>query len=213
MFNQLNEEIHSDNDNIGLPNNVARRISKFDFQSFHNYGCFCNFDFDEKHYGSPVDEYDHTCKLLVDGYECIGVDNEICDIDNNDYISAAGFGNIYGGADALVAECEINDTPCKVHLCKVESYFTYKMLSLMMIEMVFPDFTEFTAPNFDKEVMCIRKINGNDGAEASDKDCCGNYPFRFPYKTKGGDRGCCGSKTFDAVNLMCCEDGKPSISC
>lgn len=38
--------------------------------------------------------------------------------------------------------------------------------------------------------------------------CCGDYPQRFPYNPKWGQRQCCGQKTFDAKHLQCCPSGK-----
>lgn len=44
------------------------------------------------------------------------------------------------------------------------------------------------------------------------KTCCGKYPKRFPYTTKG-ERGCCGQKTFNAYVFHCCEENFISLSC
>ena len=32
----------------------------------------------------------------------------------------------------------------------------------------------------------------------SEKACCSDYPTRFTYKSYGGDRQCCGNKTYRA---------------
>lgn len=44
------------------------------------------------------------------------------------------------------------------------------------------------------------------------KTCCGSYPNRFPYTTRG-ERGCCGQKTFNSLVFHCCEEDVISLSC
>ena len=41
--------------------------------------------------------------------------------------------------------------------------------------------------------------------------CCGSYPDRFPYKTKGGERHCCGAKTFNSQFFTCCDQESSEI--
>ena len=48
------------------------------------------------------------------------------------------------------------------------------------------------------------------------QDCCGQYPQRFPYRTQGGDRGCCENPngagvTYNANFLQCCADGSTLV--
>lgn len=35
-------------------------------------------------------------------------------------------------------------------------------------------------------------------------ECCGEYPYRHPYKPEEGLKGCCGSKTYSTRLLTCC---------
>ena len=45
----------------------------------------------------------------------------------------------------------------------------------------------------------------------SDKQCCGDHPNRFPYKSVGvnGDqRRCCGSITYNPLLLDCCSNNE-----
>ena len=40
--------------------------------------------------------------------------------------------------------------------------------------------------------------------------CCGVYPYRYPYHSNGGQRECCGVKTFEVGGLKkCCDDNVP----
>merc|ERR1719197_134278 len=34
--------------------------------------------------------------------------------------------------------------------------------------------------------------------------CCGDYPERFPYNSDGGEKQCCGQKTYYKSVLQCC---------
>ena len=60
---------------------------------------------------------------------------------------------------------------------------------------------------FDTEVECI-----STGSK-SVRQCCGEYPDRFPFKTLDGLRSCCGDKTFKTGIYMCCSDGSVAVSC
>jgi len=35
-------------------------------------------------------------------------------------------------------------------------------------------------------------------------ECCGEYPYRHPYKPEEGLKGCCGNKTYSTKLLTCC---------
>merc|ERR1712127_924839 len=62
---------------------------------------------------------------------------------------------------------------------------------------------------FDVAANCPRKI----GLDNSPLECCGEYPPRFPYKTKDGQRGCCFDKTYDVELQECCMDYSLSLVC
>ena len=67
----------------------------------------------------------------------------------------------------------------------------------------------FVENGWTQDTDCERKIGT---IETSDKACCGAYPFRFPYKTLGGDRKCCAgtgvySTTYNEDFNICCTDG------
>ena len=69
------------------------------------------------------------------------------------------------------------------------------------------------AGNFDSDASCT--INRN---APSEKQCCGTYPGRFPYRTSSAgdgvvDRGCCVDKTYASNNMECCDDGSVMLSC
>ena len=40
--------------------------------------------------------------------------------------------------------------------------------------------------------------------------CCGIYPYRYPYHSNGGARQCCGVKTYEVGGgKKCCKDNVP----
>lgn len=57
---------------------------------------------------------------------------------------------------------------------------------------------------FDEEHLSGRII--------PDKMCCGEYPKRFPFMTKGGQRACCDKRTYDTSKFECC-DARVAVNC
>lgn len=47
----------------------------------------------------------------------------------------------------------------------------------------------------------------------NERQCCGRYPDRFPYKPKSGMTECCGWRTYDTRILNCCGDLSLEMSC
>ena len=63
--------------------------------------------------------------------------------------------------------------------------------------------------SFDVATQCVSKA----GVQ-SEKDCCGDFPNRFPFRTMSGSRECCGSTTFNNAILQCCaSDNTVGIAC
>lgn len=64
---------------------------------------------------------------------------------------------------------------------------------------------------FDPKEMCLGKVGNGE----SEKDCCGKYPKRFPFKMMEGERGCCGHRTYNTFALECCDEdsGQVKSSC
>lgn len=175
----------------------------------NKYGCWCYFDSDHgKGKSQPVDDVDAICKMLHEGYECAILDaeeaGEECVPWEADYDAAAA------GFETIVEECQVRNadkSACSINACIVEQWFIVSV------------FQSFIGGNQHREDYL--HVNGFDtdsecptrkGA-ASDHSCCGLYPFRHPFKTYGGARSCCGSKTYDNSILSCCGDEKVRLSC
>ena len=205
-------------------------------EKIDNYGCWCYFqDNHGKGKGSPMNAVDEQCKILQDGYSCIVMDYEASHEEGKGggcvpwevkYTSATGLGMLANsnfdeeGDDetnsatleyALRKKCRKanRNSNCAARACVVENYFVLSMVKLFLNGTVFDPSLLHELGHFDPNVMCTIK----SGHFYSEKKCCGDYPIRFPYKTNGGDRGCCAGNTFNSVIMDCCEDGEVRITC
>lgn len=190
--------------------------------SINSYGCWCYFQEDHgKGRGSPVNEVDNQCKILQDGYSCILMDaeaeGEVCTPWDVKYNSASGLGMLASDSqdnatleDSLRYKCKRMNkkSNCAARTCMVENYFVVRMVRLFLHGVAFDPSIKHSLGAFDPKEDCPTK----EGVK-SDKECCGSYPLRFPYKHLNGDRGCCGEKTFNTNVLMCCDDNTVKISC
>lgn len=176
------------------------------------YGCWCYFDPENfsKGKGKPVSEVDAFCKTLMEGYECCRIDAEMegdaeeCLGWEVDYATGA-----QGSIDTIIADCNIRNTGnnCAIRACIVEGFF---------VNNIFQAF--FGGSGIDASLQHVNGFQVDDQCptqqgQKSEKECCGIYPYRHSFKTYGGGRSCCGSKTYDVSILTCCADGKPRLSC
>jgi len=178
------------------------------FDNIDGYGCWCYFDDNHGRGRShPVNEMDALCKYLVEGYDCAIIDadlegaTEACIPWEVSY-TAASIG------DNVVEECnEHNTDNCAIRACIVESTFATSVFRLM-ISGAQLDMSAKHANGFDVDANCP-----TTQGTPSEKECCGTYPYRHPYKTYGGQRSCCGHKTYDVTILNCCPSGKVKLNC
>ena len=191
-----------------------------DLEDIDNYGCWCHFAENWTYgRGNPVDEYDMECQKVLRGYECIRMD----DVDENggpstcvpyelNYDEPLNIDHTFTD-EFLISTCTNNnnngnDAFCKIRSCIVESFFV-RNIALLDNSNLQPN-PSFRADNgFDFDATC-----GVHAPGASGKACCGSYPTRFPYQTRGGDIQCCQNKhVYNDVLFNCCQDGTVEISC
>jgi len=191
-------------------------------ESINSYGCWCYFQDDHgKGKGTPANEVDNQCKILHDGYTCILMDAELegeeCTPWDVQYNSASGLGLLASDdannatlEDALRFKCKkVNKkSNCAARACMVENYFVVRMVRLFLHSVQFDPSLKHDLGLFDPKVDCPTK----EGVK-SEKECCGEYPLRFPYKHLNGDRACCVDRTYNTNVLMCCDDGSVKIVC
>lgn len=190
-----------------------------DMGKLNGYGCWCYFETDHgSGRGHPIDEIDHFCKTLHDGYSCIIIDSsdDTNNIDSECVPWAVPYNSAFGGGimtrmdmDTIVRECEVQNPPgtCEAETCKVEGWF---------VQSYFIYGTSGGTINASHEHR-----NGFDSRDAcpistgvkSDKKCCGDQPLRFPYKTYDDSRQCCQGHTFNANLYVCCGDGSVRMNC
>ena len=185
----------------GFSGQIGKTIS-----NLNEYGCWCYFG--EAHgrgKAQPVDAIDEMCKILAHGYECAMRDAEeegtTCIPWEVDYIAAVG-----GMPSGLTIEEEcVNVNPpgnnCAVRACTIEGSFVANLLDAFMTGNGM-DFSNKHSNGFKVKDSCVAK---KAGGGPTNKECCGSYPDRFPYKTSGGNRKCCGNRTYNTLTLKCCD--------
>jgi hypothetical protein len=189
---------------------IVSMIGADAFDNIDGYGCWCYFD-DEHGKGKshPVNEIDAFCKALHEGYECA-----IIDADNEGDLEACIPWEVFyvpgaiGETDQIVSDCESrNDNNCATRACIIETQFVTSMFRFTISGGSMDDSAKHEN-GFDVEENCP-----TTPGSPSEKDCCGHYPYRHPFKTYGGQRSCCGMKTYDITVLNCCPNGKVRVNC
>lgn len=178
------------------------------------YGCWCNFD--EDHYkgkGTPVNSIDGHCKALVLGYECIIMDGEAENVTcDTPWAEAYVPHNVaLTATTSVIDQCAANNAGnnCHIRACIVEGTFTEVIFADFINSVVYDPNYKHGGAFFDPAVNCV--LGGGSG-EASEKDCCGDYPFRFPFKTFNDERQCCGQKTYNIFNHCCADEGTSTLA-
>ena len=70
------------------------------------------------------------------------------------------------------------------------------------------DFYDFDHANECKVSSGSGNSGGNSGGNGNGEnklECCGSYPNRFEFLTRGGARSCCGSVTYNPNQHDCCN--------
>lgn len=177
--------------------------------NINDYGCWCYF---EDHHGSGrgpvVNDVDLFCRALHQGYDCAIMDG----IDTNDPCVpwSVGYTSRPSNVNDIVTQCqdENQHSQCSINACIVEAYF---VINIFQSFLAGNQHSEIFLHNngFDVDVNCP-VIHG----QASDKECCGEYPFRHPYKTLDGGRACCNSETYLVDGFYeCCSNSYLSVAC
>ena len=178
-------------------------------RNMNEYGCWCYFGDDHgRGKGQPQDAIDEMCKVLHDGYECAMRDAEeegtTCVPWEVAYTSALGGSGVGIGQECAAAN-EGNN--CAARACAIEGSFIANLLDVFMSGNGINNDMKHEN-GFDQATVCATKKNGGG---PTNKQCCGNYPDRFPFKTVGGDRKCCGTRTFNALTLKCCDADSSTV--
>jgi len=185
-----------------------------------DYGCWCELGTHGNGKGQPQDEFDQFCKDLHKGYACIQMDHMtvgagFCEPWSVDYVSAIADLNVDGAPgplnliipvsineiDEAMEVCENSNTDdCAVKACKVESYFYIRVFAASF-EGVVPQMSLMEA-NFD-DAVCITDSAGSPGGN---RECCGSYPFRTPFRDGAGIECCNDVTRFNSNSKQCCGE-------
>merc|ERR1711881_431836 len=153
----------------------------------------------------PVDDVDEACKTYIRGLQCITMDYPTCDLSNTDW---SGYIKVPMTADMqLELQCSTNGAAedCGYALCKVE-------LQAFDDQQAAENSAGSNSDNkivngFDVTTDCVNA--GNNVPKTHVDSCCGSFPYRMPYDSNYGARGCCAAsgKTYDSTVYSCCNDG------
>ena len=179
------------------------------------YGCFCFNEFSPtkaQGKGSARDMIDQSCKNLYKCQTCIDMDIEqsliLSNIDGKcEYTSTYSFNLTMNGPDLPAIECLNMDNTCKRSLCECDKRFGFELAA---------SWSEWSAQwkgkdAFDRSAECRSTGSANKGRI---DQCCGVYPYRYPFHSNDGERECCGVKTFAVEGpKQCCADKVPREVC
>lgn len=177
-----------------------------------NYGCWCYFNDNHGNGRSePYNQVDGFCKVLHDGYDCVMMDAADdgvtgCVPWDQPYspVIQLGINN-----EDLEIECaQKNDNDCSRRSCSVEGRFILNIFGAFFSGVPFDPTPKHSLGTFNPADDCPI-IPG----PPSPKECCGDYPVRYPFKTLDGDRACCGQRTFDDTIFDCCGDNSIQMGC
>ena len=205
------------------------------FFDLENYGCWCQGDILTQGHGTFQDDFDKICYNKYRGLECIYMDSvdqgDPCDVETVTY----GFETtiIYddGTPVSLVFSCQDENAAefCSRNKCLIElrAMLDYQTLAENHF---FPDVDTFGHIGFfeGRGTFDPSKLNcelGGPGVLKTDKECCGDYPFRnYFFHDIMNTKDCCEyevaslqqtwndttllvGQAFDTAVDVCCETG------
>lgn len=205
---------------------LSSMIGDHFFDQMNGYGCWCYFDNDGHGKGksNPKDDLDTFCKSLHEAYDCMILDHDSetkkgkhkRHDDEKEEEECSPWATKYspamlGETDTIINSCykkNFKKGSCAVRACTVESQFVSSVFKYLIQGGKIQKSLKHSDKNFSLNEVCAVVPKG-----ASEKECCGAYPFRRPFKTYGGERQCCGSRTFDPSVLRCCEGDRLRNQC
>lgn len=194
------------------------------------YGCYCNMlggsgGQVEKPHGVPADGLDAVCRGWHLANNCANIDAvdpvNICDIQTHEYTSVTAadpyqYINFVSfdpfttevNEDLIITNCQAANAgdDCAIQACNVDANFVVTVVAYFMESEVLGEIPQADTTCPEQEI--IPPSRGGNGPMA----CCGTDAARFPYLTNGGQRGCCGSKTYDTAILQCCDESSSLIA-
>ena len=137
--------------------------------------------------------------------DSLALDNQICET----YSAVYNQVSPVASDEEILAACNLanNGPNCASRACSVETKFVREIAHWQLSNLA--DTAYLHKNGFNSVVECA-----TTPGVFSERQCCGAYPNRFPYRTLSGERQCCGSKLYLKSDLLnCCADGSLKISC
>lgn len=198
-----------------MPDTRSRLILN-SLQNIDGYGCWCYLHGNPLGHGrgQTVNEIDTLCRQLQEGYICVQDDldriGKECIPSDTVYQSGIGANSFQTNSEELLIQACKTKNPmdeCKQRVCIVEGAFVTKILDVFFHGAPF-DASFKHSMGFDPEESCQVQVGG-----VGERECCGDYPNRSPYRSMNGNRDCCNGKTFSTERYSCCRDGTINIVC
>ena len=175
-----------------------------------SYGCWCQI---RNHgasgivpgHGQPVDELDELCRDWHQCRSCTELDSTTGSCDSSSFAYEVGL----DPSTNRIACDSYNSDQCAVNICKCDETLAHE-LSLRIGDRVTSTVTNADGSGFDHVNQCRSSVAGGGGNNkggnniGSTTQCCGEYPNRFTYSSKGGTTQCCWNKTYDRNRHECC---------
>ncbi|CBY11075.1 unnamed protein product [Oikopleura dioica] len=178
------------------------------FWDFEQYGCWC---LENKGHGQPQDELDFACFAHSKCWGCSRAENgKECDALQTSY----NWKFIKDGATGVNVEIACLDSdPCKRSVCECD-----RKLALNLRDFEYKYDPKYRDQSLKAEqckksnkgpVLEGRSLSTSAGGNKEQKpemdSCCGDDIFRYPFATNGGQRACCGTRTYSTEILECCS--------
>jgi len=205
-YNQLIKQIRQSGNRNVLDTSLA---------NVDKYGCWCYFDDAVGNgKGEPMDPIDAECRNLHRGYECALADyGASCVPWEVVYFPVAGtpFVENFGGVGPACVHTNTVVTQfgeCAAAACAIETQFIDDYTSIT--QNYNPQFATYSHTstgqgNFNPKRNCVTTEAGTPDKGA--RECCGTYPYRYPFKTYGGTTQCCQGSVFNSATHKCCLSG------
>ena len=169
------------------------------------YGCWGQLgNADLPGYGAPMDIIDaayrewHFCRT------CAGIDDSGCSADNTPY-------ELDLDPESQRVTCgSAQNSLCARHICSCDEHLAH----LLAKNWKSIDSTLYLSQGFDHTVKCVKSESSGGSSKSclassgtAEPECCGEYPNRFPYNSRGGCFECCNTKTYNVYERECCANG------
>jgi len=202
------------------------------FLRYCHYGCYCLTDplytlTPPPNHGKPRDPIDAACKVQHQCYECAKMDHpsRSCTADRVQYsyvltrdetdVNNHWKKSIECTDDPMSKKRPGQISPkwsCRRSMCECD-----KRLAEQLRENFDQWSDEYSTAlgDFDPTNECVVEEGKGNGGVKGEPECCGDQfgGSRFPFNNRDGNRGCCGSKTYDTQMFACCADKTVLGSC